>query len=92
MADPAWDAENECYTKPPLAGMRTFGSIYAGWGLSPEFYREEEFLNEETGCVSLDDFLEDYIESFSEYVVCISRFSSRRSQARVTLLALPWIH
>lgn len=31
--------EQGFYTRPPIAGLRTFAAIYAGWGLSEPFYR-----------------------------------------------------
>jgi len=35
------------FTAKPEQGLRAFGTIYAGWGLSPEFYLEEEFALEQ---------------------------------------------
>ncbi len=47
------------FSHRPTRGLRAFGTIYAGWGLSPTFYREEEFLRQEVGDFQdLDDFLE----------------------------------
>ena len=47
------------FSHPPTRGLRAFGTIYAGWGLSPTFYREEEFLRQEVGDYKdLEDFLE----------------------------------
>ena len=31
------------YTRPPVRGLRAFATIYAGWGFSEPFYRNEEF-------------------------------------------------
>jgi homoserine O-acetyltransferase len=31
------------YDKPPVAGLRAFAAIYAGWGLSEPFYRTEAY-------------------------------------------------
>jgi homoserine O-acetyltransferase len=31
------------YTVPPLDGLKVFAAIYAGWGFSEPFYRNEEF-------------------------------------------------
>ncbi len=31
------------YERPPLAGLRAFAAIYAGWGLSEPFYRTKAF-------------------------------------------------
>jgi hypothetical protein len=55
----AWDASTDTFTEPPVAGLRTFGLIYAGWGTSSEFYRKEVFKKEENGGFrSLDDYIE----------------------------------
>jgi homoserine O-acetyltransferase len=38
-ADTAWmDGE---YSLPPIRGLRAFASVYAGWGFSGEFYKQE---------------------------------------------------
>ena len=65
--DPAWDSEARCFTEAPVRGLRAFGTIYAGWGLSPSFYREEEFLQPDVGdFADLDDFLErGYVSGFA---------------------------
>ena len=42
--------------------MRLFGRIYAGWGLSQEFYRRRLYL--EAGFSSLDDFLVRFWEGY----------------------------
>ena len=34
---------NGFYTTPPVAGMRAFATIYAGWGTSEAFFRTEMF-------------------------------------------------
>jgi homoserine O-acetyltransferase len=31
------------YAQPPLAGLKAFAAIYAGWGFSEPFFRNEEF-------------------------------------------------
>lgn len=33
------------YDRPPLAGLRAFATIYAGWGLSEPFYRNSGFAD-----------------------------------------------
>ena len=60
--DRHWSAGDETFEGEPREGMRAFGTIYAGWGLSPDFYRTQEFL--QGGFRSVDDFVEDYIEGF----------------------------
>jgi homoserine O-acetyltransferase/O-succinyltransferase len=39
--DPAF--KRGFYDKPPVAGLRAFAAIYAGWGLSEPFYRTEAY-------------------------------------------------
>ena len=66
-ADPAWDEAAQRFTEAPVRGLKAFGTVYAGWGLSPSFYREEEFLRPDVGDFKdLDDFLErGYVEGFA---------------------------
>lgn len=52
-ADAAW-AEG-WYDKPPAKGIRAFARVYAGWGFSQPFYKQE--LWRTLGFSSLDDFL-----------------------------------
>ena len=47
---------------PPVAGLRTFARIYAGWGLSQAFYWQREYL--EIGFSSLEDFLVGFWEGY----------------------------
>ena len=42
------------YTRPPVRGLRAFATIYAGWGFSEPFYRQEEFR--QFGATSAADF------------------------------------
>lgn len=48
------------YSQPPLAGLKAFAAIYAGWGFSEPFYRNEEFraMNARTA----QEFVEYYWE------------------------------
>jgi homoserine acetyltransferase len=39
-ADPAW--QDGWFATPPTRGFQAMGRVYAGWGLSQAFYREEE--------------------------------------------------
>lgn len=52
-ADPAW--RDGVFVAAPTQGFRAMGRVYAGWGLSPAFYREETYLA--LGFSSLEDFL-----------------------------------
>jgi hypothetical protein len=39
IADPAW--QDGWFAAPPTRGFQAMGRVYAGWGLSQAFYREE---------------------------------------------------
>ncbi|MBV9555156.1 MAG: alpha/beta fold hydrolase [Alphaproteobacteria bacterium] len=52
-ADPAW--QDGWFATQPTRGFQAFGRVYAGWGLSQAFYREE--LWRRLGFSSLEDFL-----------------------------------
>ncbi|OOY08191.1 alpha/beta fold hydrolase [Thioclava sp. F36-7] len=60
-ADAAW--ENGRYTSKPEKGLRAVGRVYAGWGFSQSFYREELDLKT-LGYASLEDFLIGFWEGF----------------------------
>ena len=49
------------YDTPPVKGLRAFGRVYAGWGLSQAFYRHETRF-EDMGYASLEDFLVGFWE------------------------------
>lgn len=53
---------NGWYEKPPTQGLRAFARVYAGWGFSQPFYRQE--LWRELGYSSLEDFLVGFWEGF----------------------------
>lgn len=59
-ADNAW--AGGWYTTPPTRGLRSVGRVYAGWGLSQPFYRQE--LWKILGFNSLEDFLVGFWEGF----------------------------
>jgi homoserine O-acetyltransferase/O-succinyltransferase len=61
LADPAF-AGGE-YDAPPEAGLRAAGRVYAGWGLSQEFYALE--LYRQLGHDSVDDFLVNFWEAWT---------------------------
>jgi len=65
-ADEAWDDNALHFSRYPSRGIRAFGTIYAGWGLSPLFYQQEEFLRADIGDFKdLDDFVErGYVAGF----------------------------
>lgn len=50
------------YEKPPTKGLRSLARVYAGWGFSQPFYRQE--LWREIGYTSLEDFLVGFWEGF----------------------------
>jgi homoserine O-acetyltransferase len=52
-ADPAW--QDGWFATPPTRGFQAMGRVYAGWGLSQAFYREEVWKR--LGFSSLEDFL-----------------------------------
>ncbi len=52
-ADAAWN--NGWYDAPPHRGLRAFARVYAGWGFSQPFYKQE--LWRQLGFSSLEDFL-----------------------------------
>jgi homoserine O-acetyltransferase/O-succinyltransferase len=52
-ADSAW--QDGWFATQPVRGFQAFGRVYAGWGLSQAFYREEVWRK--LGFASLEDFL-----------------------------------
>jgi homoserine O-acetyltransferase len=56
--DAAW--LNGWYEKQPDQGLRAFARVYAGWGFSQPFYKQE--LWRQLGFSSLDDFLVGFWE------------------------------
>jgi homoserine O-acetyltransferase/O-succinyltransferase len=52
-ADPAW--QDGWFAAPPVRGFQAMARVYAGWGLSQAFYRQEEWRK--LGFSSLEDFL-----------------------------------
>lgn len=59
-ADEAW--KHGWYEKQPAKGLRAMARVYAGWGFSQPFYRQE--LYKELGYSSLEDFLVAFWEGF----------------------------
>ncbi|MDX8457573.1 alpha/beta fold hydrolase [Mesorhizobium humile] len=60
-ADAAWN--NGWYEKKPERGLRAMARVYAGWGFSQAFYRQELDLKT-LGYSSLEDFLVSFWEGF----------------------------
>ncbi|MET3805549.1 homoserine O-acetyltransferase [Nakamurella sp. UYEF19] len=55
---------NGRFSAEPIAALRAFAHIYAGWGLSQDFYRSELYESA-LGYADLDSFLQvDWVESF----------------------------
>jgi homoserine O-acetyltransferase len=46
------------FSSPPVAAMRAFARIYAGWAMSQDWYRAGLHLSS-TGAATLDDFLDN---------------------------------
>lgn len=59
-ADAAWN--NGWYESQPKKGIRSAARVYAGWGFSQPFYRQE--LWRQLGFHSLEDFLVGFWEGF----------------------------
>ena len=53
QADPVYAGGH--YTRPPIAGLKAFGRVYAGWAYSQGFFREHRYR--ELGCPTIEDFL-----------------------------------
>jgi homoserine O-acetyltransferase/O-succinyltransferase len=60
MLDPAF-AEG-FYDRPPVAGLRAFAAIYAGWGTSESFFREEAYRD--LGARSMEEHVSGFWETF----------------------------
>jgi homoserine O-acetyltransferase len=61
VSDPAWK-KGWYGDTPPIEGVRVMAHIYAGWGMSEEFFRKELFHS--FGHPTLDDFLVDFWEAY----------------------------
>ena len=55
-ADQNWNGGN--YDSPPVAGLKAFGRVYAGWAFSQTFYREGLF--KQFGFETVEDLLVDW--------------------------------
>ena len=56
IADTNWNKGN--YKKQPVAGLRAFGRVYAGWAFSQDFYRDK--LYKKLGFNNAEDLLDDW--------------------------------
>jgi homoserine O-acetyltransferase len=61
-ADGQWNGGD--YTSPPVAGLRAFGRVYAGWAFSQTFYREG--LYKSMGFATPEDLMEDWAVDHAE--------------------------
>lgn len=61
-ADQTWNHGR--YTTPPVAGLRAFGRVYAGWAFSQTFYREG--LYRQLGFETAEDLLIDWETDHAE--------------------------
>ena len=52
-ADDAW--KNGAYDSPPEKGLRAFARVYAGWGPSQSFYREQAYRD--LGFATVEEFI-----------------------------------
>ncbi len=55
-ADQTWNGGD--YASPPVAGLKAFGRVYAGWAFSQTFYREG--LYRQLGFETVEDLLVDW--------------------------------
>jgi homoserine O-acetyltransferase len=58
-ADAGWMAGD--YADQPVRGLRAFARVYAGWGFSQPFYKQE--LYRQMGFNSLEDFITGFWEN-----------------------------
>lgn len=61
-ADRNWNGGD--YNSPPVAGLKAFGRVYAGWAFSQTFFREGLFT--QLGFESVEDLLQDWEKDHAE--------------------------
>ena len=61
-ADQSWNEGD--YASPPVAGLKAFGRVYAGWAFSQTFYREG--LYRRLGFETVEDLLVDWATDHAE--------------------------
>lgn len=62
QADRNWNDGN--YTSPPVAGLKAFGRVYAGWAFSQTFFRNG--LYRQLGFDTIEDLLVDWEEDHAK--------------------------
>lgn len=62
QADQNFESGN--YSKPPVAGLKAFGRVYAGWAFSQTFYRQH--LYRQLGFEAFEDLLVDWETDHAE--------------------------
>ena len=75
------------YAEPPIVGLRALGRVYAGWGLSQAFYRQE--LHQMLGHETVDDFLVGFWEAFFAGLDANDLLSQLATWQRADLAATP---
>jgi homoserine O-acetyltransferase len=60
--DAAWKGGFYAADAPPVAGVRAMAALYAGWGFSEPFYRQELFRA--FGAADTDEFIELFWDQF----------------------------
>lgn len=61
--DPSWNDAAQAFTSFPHRGMRVFAAVYAGWALSPEFYRDQLYRRGDVQ--TMEQFIEAIAAGFS---------------------------
>jgi len=62
--DPKWKNGQYDPSDPPVEGLKAFGTIYAGWGFSQAFYREDGF-NKNFGLNGATNILNNFWHAWS---------------------------
>ena len=62
LADKNWNKGN--YIKQPIAGLKAFGRVYAGWAFSQDFYRNK--LYKKFGFKNVEELLSDWANDHSK--------------------------
>ena len=62
IADKNWNKGN--YKTQPVAGLKAFGRVYAGWAFSQDFYREK--LYKKIGYNKVEDLLNDWANNHAK--------------------------
>ena len=62
LTDKNWNKGN--YKKQPVAGLKAFGRVYAGWAFSQDFYRQK--LYKKIGYNSVKNLLDDWADDHAK--------------------------